>query len=335
MKTQKIWDSSAQSDYSLMRIPGITVTSRGDIIIYNEARRSGSDWAHMDIVARISRDGGATFSPSFCLARGTAEHPTVNNPVMAEDKSGAIHFLYCEDYGTSGGRILHRESRNSGESWSEPKDISYATHPCYRNVFALGPGHGICTKKGTLIFPFWLVPKKFEKPAKAHAPSEVGVLYSKDNGKTWQATALLPAREDIVSPNETVAAETESGDIYLAIRQNAPARAYAMLERGLCTFREYAKVPSLADPICFGSVAAIGEKLLFVNCDHAEKRINVTLRSSTDSGRTWHCRKVIDKARGGYADVAADAASGKIYILYENEYGKELYFAALDEDEVL
>jgi sialidase-1 len=318
-----------------MRIPGITVTSAGDIIIYNEARRSGSDWAHMDIVARISRDGGATFSPSFCLAHGTEGHPTVNNPVMAEDARGALHFLYCEDYGIGGGRILHRESRDGGESWSEPVDISRATLPCYRNVFALGPGHGICTSRGVLAFPFWLVPKRFEKPEKAHVPSEVGVLYSKDNGKTWQATALLPAREDIVSPNETVAAETANGDIYLAIRQNAPARACALLSGDLSAFEAYSPVHGVADPICFGSVASVHGSLAFVNCDHAEKRINVTLKVSRDGGATWENALAIDKERGGYADIAHDPVRSKIYILYENEYGKELYLAALDEDEVL
>ena len=335
MKTQKIWNTSAPCEYTHMRIPGIIVTSRGDIITSGEARRSGSDWAYMDIVARISRDGGATFSQEFCLARGTAEHPTVNNPVMAEDPKGTLHLLYCEDYGVRGGRILHRESCDGGNMWSKPEDITAATMPEYRNVFALGPGHGICTQSGVLAFPFWLVPKRFGKDERAHAPSEVGVLYSRNCGKTWHKSSLLQAQWDIVSPNETVASELSDGRLYLAIRQNAPARAYAILERDLCTFSEYKPAPTLADPICFGSVAAIGEKLLFVNCDHSEKRINITLKSSTDGGRTWQRRKVIDAERGGYADVAADRANGKIYILYENEYGKELYLAILDEDEVL
>ena len=318
-----------------MRIPGIIVTSAGDIIIYNEARRSGSDWAEMDILARISHDGGATFSPPICLARGTADHPTVNNPVMAEDARGTLHLLYCEDYGVGGGRILHRESRDGGESWSKPEDISYATLPCYRNVFALGPGHGICTSRAVLAFPFWLVPKRFEKPEKAHVPSEVGVLYSKDYGKTWQSTALLPARDDIVSPNETVAAETASGDIYLSIRQNAPARACALLSGDLSSFVAYAPIQGVADPICFGSVASVRGNLAFVNCDHTEKRINVTLKVSRDGGATWEKALAVDKERGGYADIAHDPVRGKIYILYENEYGKELYLAVLDEDEVL
>ena len=330
MVTQKIWERTAESEYTNMRIPGIIVTSHGEIIIYNEARRGLSDWSKMDILARKSRDGGKTFGAPFCLASGTEAHPTVNNPVMAEDAHGTLHFLYCESYGTRGGRILHRKSRDGGETWSEPKDISHATLPEYRNVFALGPGHGICTKNGALAFPFWLVPKKFGKEETAHVPSEVGVLYSADGGETFRTSPLLPAREDIVSPNETVAAELCGGEIYLAIRQNAPARASAVLASDFSSFRAYEPVEGVRDPVCFGSAASAHGTLYFVNCDHAEKRQNITLRRSRDGGKTFEKLAVIDENRGGYADIAIDAKQGKIYVLYENEYGKELYLAALD-----
>ena len=117
MYIQKIWESTPASEYTHMRIPGITVTSRGEIIIYGEARRGLGDWSGMDILARKSRDGGKPFGEPFTLARGTAAHPTVNNPVMAEDAHGTLHFLYCESYGTRGGKILHRKSRDGGETW--------------------------------------------------------------------------------------------------------------------------------------------------------------------------------------------------------------------------
>lgn len=330
MYIQKIWESTPASEYTHMRIPGITVTSRGEIIIYGEARRGLGDWSEMDILARKSRDGGKTFGEPFTLARGTAAHPTVNNPVMAEDAHGTLHFLYCESYGTRGGKILHRKSRDGGETWGEPGDITPATLPEYRNVFALGPGHGICTRGGVLAFPFWLVPKKFGKAENAHVPSEVGVLYSTDGGENFRTSPLLPAREDIVSPNETVAAELPCGEIYLAIRQNAPARAYAVLASDFSSFRDYAPVEGVRDPVCFGSAASYGKTLFFVNCDDAEKRRNITLKKSFDGGKTFENHCVIDAVRGGYADIAIDEKRGKIYVLYENEHGKELYLAALD-----
>ena len=92
-----VWDSE-KTEYTRHRIPGMTVTERGTVIIYNEARHDGDDWALMDIFAQRSEDGGRTFGERIYLARGSEEINTVNNPVMMQDKNGRIHFLYCENY---------------------------------------------------------------------------------------------------------------------------------------------------------------------------------------------------------------------------------------------
>lgn len=330
MEILRVWDKNSLDKYALCRIPGIIITSKGTLIIYNEARNSLSDWSEMDIFARRSEDGGKSFSEPIYLAYGTEKHPTVNNPVMAEDKNGNIHFLYCESYGTDGGRVLHRISRDDGLTWSVPEDITQATLPEERNVFALGPGHGICTSSGKLVFPFWLVPKRFGAPVRAHMPSEVGVL-SSDYGITWQASKLLQNSADILSPNETVAAELSDGSIYLAIRHNAYYRASAKTHDCM-NFTDYGAEYELPDPICFGSAVSLGDVLLFVNCAEQRKRASLTLSKSLDSGKTWSVCKVIDTSRGGYADIAA--SNGKIYIIYENGYGEELYLATLNESEI-
>jgi len=110
---KKLW--SATEKYSNHRIPGILVTQKGTLIVYCEARQTSSDWAMMDILMQRSKDHGNTFSEPYVLANGTKEHPTVNNPVMVQDKNGRIHFLYCEDYTVNGGRALRRFSADCEE----------------------------------------------------------------------------------------------------------------------------------------------------------------------------------------------------------------------------
>jgi sialidase-1 len=160
------------------------------------------------------------------------------------------------------------------------------------------------------------------------------VLYSNDNGKTWRTSPLLGTLENIISPNETVAAELPCGKIYLAIRQNAPERAHALLASDACTVLEYSPVDGVQDPVCFGSAVSLAEKLIFINCDSKETRQNLTLKVSTDGGKAWKNSLVISKDRGGYADIAADPKQKKIYAIYENEYGKELYFTVIEESEL-
>ena len=99
-------------------------------------------------------------------------------------------------------------------------------------------------------------------------------------------------------------------------------------------YLEFWGIALLVFTVCFGSVASVRESLVFVNCDHAEKRVNVTLHTSADGGKTWRRALTVDESRGGYADIAYDPVRGKIYVLYENEYGRELYLAVIDESEV-
>ena len=113
---------------------------------------------------------------------------------------------------------MRRYSDDDGLTWSDPIDITAFTLPDDHNAFAFGPGHGIMTADGTLIVPIWMVPKSYEAPIKSHSPSVISTFYSKDNGETWALGDFLRSNADVISPNETVAALTSDGNVYLNIR---------------------------------------------------------------------------------------------------------------------
>ena len=319
--------------YEKHRIPGMLRTSAGTLIVYNEARRTAEDWAMMDILCQRSTDGGETFSPFASLANGTEAHPTVNNPVMMQGKDGVIHFLYCEDYSTKGGRVLHRTSSDDGVTWSAPVDITRFTAPEERTCFALGPGHGICLSDGTLLVPVWLVPRCYGMPSRKHGPSVVTTFYSRDNGETWALGEWLWTERMIVSPNETAAAELEDGRVYLNIRSQASYRAHAYSANGATDWQDYAPDTALADARCFGSLATLRTKsgktvLLFANCASLE-RDHVTLHASLDGGKTWPFELLLDEGRGGYVEIAADSDNGVIFVLYEEDYGARCHLVRI------
>ena len=321
--------------YARHRIPGMIVTSNGTLIAYNEARLAGDDWAKMDILMQRSEDHGKTFGEFVKLAEGTDEHPTVNNPVMVEDKNGRIHLLYCEDYTINGGRALRRYSDDDGLTWSDPIDISAFTRSIDHNAFAFGPGHGIMTEDGTLIIPIWMVPKFYEAPIKAHSPSIISTFYSKDNGETWALGDFLRSNADVISPNETVAALTSDGNVYLNIRFNGFCRATAYSKNGYSDWQGYAPNYRLPDPQCFGSVAAYNDgnhpyTMIFANCATKESRTHVTVRASFDNGVSYPISKLIDDVRGGYVEVATDNEAGLVYVLYEDKFGVSDTLAIFD-----
>ena len=330
---KKLWH--AGESYARHRIPGMIVTSKGTLIAYNEARKAGDDWAMMDILMQRSVDHGKTFSEFTRLAYGSEMHPTVNNPVMVEDKNGRIHFLYCEDYTINGGRALRRYSDDDGLTWSEPQDVTPFTNPDYHNAFAFGPGHGIMTRDGTLIIPVWMVPKSAEAPIKSHSPSVISTFYSKDNGESWALGDFLENTDEIKSPNETVAALTSDGRVYLNMRFVGTYRATAYSDSGYSGWQGYAPNYQLPDPQCFGSQAAYNNgkepyTIVFANCATQEGRTHVTVRASFDDGKTYPISKLIDAERGGYVEVAVDNNAGLIYIIYEDNWGVSDFLATFD-----
>ncbi|MBQ8397128.1 MAG: exo-alpha-sialidase [Clostridia bacterium] len=335
LRIRRIW--TADDGYTYHRIPGVIVTSRGTVIIYNEARRDASDWAMMDIFMQRSTDGGETFGPPIYLARGDEACPTVNNPVMMEDKNGRLHLLYCRDYTVGGGGAWHRVSDDDAVSWSEPRDITAATRPELHNAFAFGPGHGICTADGMLLVPIWMVLKEASVEERKHVPSVLHTFFSRDGGESWQLGERIEATEAVVSPNETVAAEREDGSILLTIRSMTTHRAKAASLTGTGGWSVPELDAALPDPKCFGSMIryrGLGGRyaLLHVNCACETARRNVVLRASFDGGESWPIARTIDAERGGYCDLAADERAGNIYVLYEEKAGADVYLARLTPD---
>ena len=145
--------------------------------------------------------------------------------------------------------------------------------PEIRNAYAIGPGHGICKRDGTLLFPVWMVEKSANVPIQHHWPSVFSVLYSKDGGEHWQTGDILPSNESVLSPNETECAECADGSVYFSIRHNVGRyRASAKSVSGYSDFYDYRAEKTLADPVCFGSVLTCeregAELLLIASCEH-------------------------------------------------------------------
>ncbi len=336
-ESRELWCGGEQ--YEKHRIPGLFITQKGTLLAYNEARRTAEDWAMMDILCQRSTDGGKTFSDFFSLANGTEALPTVNNPVMMQDEKGRIHFLYCECYGTKGGRILRRYSDDDGITWSEPIDITAFTAPDERTVFALGPGHGITLQNGTMLIPVWLVPRCYGQPTRKHGPSVVTTFTSRDCGETWELGEWIWTSAMVVSPNETAAAELADGRVYLNIRSQASYRSRAYSKNGATDWQGVEPDRAFTDARAFGSLTTVTDEggkqiLLFAHCANENERDHVTVHLSRDGGLTWFASKLVDKERGGYVEMNAESAD-RIYLLYEEDWGAKCHLCTFDLDWLL
>lgn len=308
---------------SVCRIPGICVTPAGTILIVYECRCERSDWAKTDIALRRSVDGGKSFSKKKIIVHGGGK--TVNNPVLIAD-AGKTLLLWQEEYK----RTFIAESFDDGISFINKTEL---TEQLKRSdyaytVIACGPGHGVAYGKGKYIVPVWMAEN--ENPH-AHHPSRFSALRSVDGGKSWSMAELLDA-EGLTDPSEASAVLLENGKVLLNIRNENPVqkRYLTYLDPETLQFEKPGFCESLTDPTCYAGMTGGAGNIFYSGCDDEEERINLKIKQSTDSGRTFRNKRLISLC-GGYSDIALSKDGSELYVFYEKCEGEsiELHFCTV------
>jgi sialidase-1 len=358
--TQANLFEGGEGGHKLYRIPGIVVTHRGTVLVYCEARRyTGGDWDTIDLMLRRSTDKGRTFSPARTIGQvsgaidrnpvaierrqGKPTDVTYNNPVAIADRNGAVHFLFCINYM----RLFYMRSDDDGRTFSEPVEITGALdafRPAYAwRVVATGPGHGIQLRNGRLLVPIWLA---LGTQGNGHGPASDATIYSDDGGKTWHCGEIaISATPEFPSPNETAAVQLADGRIMLNARVPSARNRRVVVTGpdGASHWSAPQYQEDLPDPICEAGFVSLPDKrykslLLFSNPDNltradgkdaiSKDRENLTLRLSSDQGKSWTVKRIIDPGRSGYSDLAV-LPNRDILCLYESG-GKYLTLARLN-----
>lgn len=373
-KETTLWEAGTLG-YHHFRIPGIIMTDKGTVVAWTEARKETGDWADIDIMVRRSTDGGDTWSDPFVLVdgedyeiedaddvtskgsyiSGATEGVTVNNMVMIPD-GDRIHMVFCLEYR----KCFYAFSNDEGKTMSEPVDITHALesyrtdHDYPWKVIATGPGHGLKHSSGRLIIPAWL---STGEGGNAHRPSITGVIYSDDQGKTWQGGDIVVKDkipydfgdhiQSYINPNETLAEELVDGSVMFNSRTESPEnrRVITVSPTGVSNFITPRFDRALWDPVCHGSIkrySGIGDgkrsRLLFTNPNSIDaprqfvrvngRRENVTMRLSYDEGQTWPISRVLEPSGSGYSDITV-GPDGMIYVLFEEGPGTQTQFLTL------
>ncbi|NUQ30067.1 MAG: exo-alpha-sialidase [Acidobacteriaceae bacterium] len=332
VESVNLWNAGI-GGYATYRVPGIVKTKRGTLLAYCGGRKdlSKGDWSPTDILLRRSTDDGRTWEPSRMIA-GNGEDLTDNAVMIADDKTGEVHLLYQKNYA----KVFARDSSDDGRTFSQEREITDVFDQFKSdydwNVVTPGTGHGIQLHNGRLLASIWIANGKLNPDGtRAHAPAAVGTVYSDDHGRTWKRGALV-ARDsaEIVSPNETVAAQLPDGKVMVNIRSGGAEhlRAVSTSEDGISGWSKPRFDQQLFDPTCDAGILADAteKRMYFSNPDSRDVpgardrkwrvRENLTVKVSEDNGQTWSHERVLDPGVTGYSDLA----SGKeeLYVIYES-----------------
>jgi sialidase-1 len=293
------------------RIPSMLVLPDDTIIAFAEQRTQAYlDWGDINIVSRISSDGGETWSLiNIVVDNGTR---TLGNPCPVYNTlTGTIHLLYNLDNKL----VFETTSVDNGTSWSSPRhltdeiglDVTWNTDR-FDYQHGTGPGIGIQMSSGRLVIPSYYFNDYNDKGCH--------VIYSDDNGTTWHKG------EDLGVGEECQVVELLNGSLYLNARNGGGrGRFVATSNDGGETWNPWIEDSDLPDLGCMASIirythsGPYNNALLFTN-PYSSIRTNLTLQISLDEGTNWDTKIMLFEGSSAYSQLGS-LSDGTVCFLAE------------------
>ncbi len=339
---------AGQDGVNTYRIPGITVTDKGTLIaVYDIRHNSSRDLpGNIDIGMSRSTNAGHSWQPMQTIIdmgkpdaeNGVGDPCILFDPITRKIWVAALwskgnHAIAGSRPGLSpdeSGQLVLTSSSDDGQTWSDPVNITaQVKNPAWRILFQ-GPGSGITTGDGTLVFPaqYW----------DAAGIPYATIIYSKDHGQTWKTGTGAKS-----NTTESQVVEIAPGSLMLNMRDNRGAfRSIAVTNDWGKTWIEHpSSRKALADPVCEAAFIGIQVNgnpepvLLFSNPDSPKKRDSMTIKASLDAGYSWPLnQQLLVDARNGFGYSSLVRIDEKyIGILYEGV--RDLYFLRIPLSDIL
>ncbi len=302
------------------RIPALAASSKGTILAFAEARRTGgADVGDIDAVVRRSEDGGKTWGPEILIWDDGGN--SINNPCPVVDpKNGRIWICLgrYNPYPTANQHVSY--SDDDGKTWSKPRDITQAIQATIepkKKCWIPGPGAGIVMRHekyaGRLVIPMGFAPL---------------VVYSDDHGETWKGGGWGGS-----DGGEAKCAELLDGSLLFNGRTGNKKRALSIVtEGGTKNAEKTWYADDLPDPGCQGAIIRhswpTGGKpglILYSGPASITARANGTLFGSYDDGKTWPWKLEYYEGPSGYSDACA-LPDGRVAVLFEKDGKSNLGF---------
>lgn len=366
--------AAGQDNCDTYRIPGLVTTSKGTLIAVYDNRYNNSKDLQEDVDIGMSRstDGGQTWEPMKVIMDmgeygGLSQRLNgIGDPcVLYDDKT---HTLWVAALWMSGsapdqmlwwaskpgmkpeetGQFILVKSADDGLTWSDPVNITSQIKDPSWQLLLQGPGRGITTNDGTLVFPAQFKEDIGEKALDGGQYScHSTVVTSTDGGQTWQIGSGAKS-----NTTEAQVVELADGRLMLNMRDDRNRRDKGETNgRAVATSNDLGKTwevhPSsngaLPEPNCMASIISADvtidgvnkQVLFFSNPNNKETRTHMTIKASLDGGLTWPAEYQVElNAAGGYGYSCMTMADEKsIGILYEGN--KELFFQKVPVKEII
>lgn len=327
----------APGDYNsnFFRIPAITTAPNGNIVAVADKRiDDNSDLpGRIDVVCRISEDGGKTWSETVTIAENDSLGGYGDALLITDEISCEVLCIFTHGNGffqstkDNHADIMLSRSNDNGKTWSEPVKISdqfFTSEPgdgepgkVHGVAQFASSGSGVQLNSGRLMFVLCVRETEDAKTISNYA------IYSEDGGYSWQALPRVPGEFG----DEAKIVEQPQGFLLMSIRNPKKGnRKFSFSPDKGERWTPPVENPTMPDPMCNGDVLSYkmdSGKLVLVHSipDSMSKRENVSLYISDEFGRKWSPLLQVVDGGSAYSSLAK-SADGKIYLLVEERAPK-------------
>lgn len=291
------------------RIPGLVTTNKGTLLaVYDVRYNSSVDLQeHIDIGLSRSTDGGQTWEKMrLPIAFGeegglpAAQNGVGDPSILVDTQTNTVFIVAAWTHGMGNQRawwssypgmnrnetaqLVIAKNTDDGQTWSPPVNLTEQVKRPEWYFLLQGPGRGITTSDGTLVFPIQYI-------GQDRIPN-AGIMYSRDRGETW--TIHNHAR---TNTTESQVAEVKPGVLMLNMRDNrGGSRAvYTTTDLGKTWKEHESSRTALIEPVCMASLISVKAEdnclgkdlLIFSNPNSTSSRDKMTIKISLDGGQTW------------------------------------------------
>jgi sialidase-1 len=314
--------TAGTESYACYRIPALIALPNGTLLLFAEGRRhSCADHGAVDLVLKSSHDAGATWS-ALRLVRSESTpsaNVTIGNPAPVALGGSRVLLPFCRN-NLQGGALF---SADGGATWAERAPLPVA--PSWTWV-ATGPPGSLLLPSGRVLVPANRI---------LGGKDAVLVFATDDEGLTW-----APAPSAVVfGGNEVQAAPlpwVSPAAVLLSMRNadGGGSRLAAQSSDGGATWS--APWTTIEETACEASTLALpghaaGPRLVMSSA-FSSTRVNLTLHTSSDSGRHWAPAVQVYEGSSAYSTLAPVAASpSAVCLAFERDgYGKISFVQRID-----
>lgn len=299
------------------RIPALLCLNDGSLLSVCDKRKyNESDLPEdIDLVASRSTDGGRTWSDPVTIVQGTGRKHGYGDAALVQCENGDIicAFAGANGYFASNEsdpiRTYVCRSTDGGITWGEPNDVtstlwgSQATNSVcknYRGCF-FSSGNGLRLRRGSHAGRIMFAVPMLRKGENV---SDNFIVYSDDNGHTWQVSYRAYNGGD-----EAKLMELVDGRLLLSTRQSG-ARGYNISNDGGIHWGQQGHWDEMTTNACNGDMLRVmatdmGDSinLLLHSLPNSMQRENVSLFASRDEGESWQHTKTLFEGPSVYSSL--------------------------------